>query len=403
MKRVLIVAYYFPPLGGIGSVRTASVAEHLEQYGWRATVLAPSNGAYLRDETLSTTVDVIRTRSIELSRAGKQVLRAGGTDTSEADVSGARAALKDIARRHLYFPDAQVGWVAPALFESRLRIGRGDFDAVFSSSFPISAHLIARRLHRRLRIPWVAEYRDPWSEMLPPTSPLCERARRLEQRLAADASALVTVSPSWAEMFGRAWGRQVEVIRNGHDGAASEGPQDARFTLAYLGTYYPETQDLSSLWSAVAEPDSGVEAIRLIGNPSPALTAEIEAAGIGQLTEPSGFVPHDAALAELTRASVLIVAGPKDDRPVLRGHVVAKLSEYLATSKPILYVGNPDADAAALLSAYPGTYIAATGDAQAVADALREARTESFVRDATDLSRSVLTGQLASVLDRVCA
>jgi glycosyltransferase involved in cell wall biosynthesis len=405
MKRVLVVAYYFPPLGGIGSVRTARMAEHLGRYGWCPTVLAPRDGAYYRDETLSTSIEVIRTRSIELSRAGKQMLRTGGTDTQEADVSGAKALLKHFARRYFYFPDAQVGWMAPALLEARLRIGRGDFDAVYSTSFPITTHLVARRIARRLGIPWVAEYRDPWSQMLPHDSPILARSQRLEQVIARDASALVTVSPSWAIMFEEAWGRPVAVVRNGHDGPPADAPADEhRFTLAYLGTYYPDTQDLTSLWRAIgAMPASAVDGVQIIGDAGPALLAEINSAGIGRLVKSTGFIPHGAALSELMRASALIVAGPKDDRPVLRGQVAAKLSEYLATGKPIVYVGNPDADAAALLAEYPGTYIAATDDVQGVADALRAARSEAFVRDASDLARSALAGQLAAVLDRVCS
>jgi glycosyltransferase involved in cell wall biosynthesis len=405
MNRVLIVAYYFPPLGGIGSVRTASFAHHLEHYGWKATVLAPANGAYFRDETLETHVDVIRTHSIELSRAGKQLLRAGGTDVQAAKVAGPRAALKDLARRYLYFPDAQVGWMPPALLESRRKIGQDDFDAVFSSSFPVTAHLIARRLHRRLGIPWVAEYRDPWSAMLPAGSPILGRAQRLEGAIAREASALVTVSPSWAAMFEQAWGRTVHVIRNGHDGSpTADEPEDPRFTLAYLGTYYPETQDLSALWRAVAELNSRdrcVDAVRLIGTSHQALLDELDAAGTADLAEPTGFLAHDAALRELARASVLIVAGPRDSRAVLKGHVVAKLSEYLATSRPIIYVGHRDTDAAALLANYPGTYLVDAGDVEAATAAIRAARSEAFVRDASELSRRELAGKLADLLAAV--
>lgn len=408
MKRVLIVAYYFPPLGGIGSVRIASLAQHLERYGWRATVLAPASGAYFRDETLSTEVDVIRTRSIELSRVGKQLLRAGGTDVDAAEVAGARAALKAVARRYIYFPDAQIGWLPPALVEARRRVHRGEFDAIFSSSFPITAHLVARRLQHRLNIPWIAEYRDPWSAMLPASSPILGRAQRLEAEIARDATALVTVSPSWARMFEQAWGRKVHVIRNGHDGApADDESADPRFTLAYLGTYYPQTQDLTALWRAVADLNRPgrrvVDAVRLIGTRQSPLMEELENAGIGDLAEPTGYLAHHQAQSELARASALVVAGPRDDRAVLRGHVVAKLSEYLATRKPIIYVGDLEADAAELLAAYPGTHLVAAGDVEAAGKAILSAHGQSFDRDASNLSRQALGGQLAELLTGVVA
>ncbi len=409
MKRVLIVAYYFPPLGGIGSLRIARFAEHLPAYGWEPTVLTPRNGAYFRDDTLTFPEErVLRTASIELSRAGKQLLRAGGSDTEAAAVRGARARLKELARRHLYFPDAQIGWLPPALLSARRRVHAGEFDAVFSSSFPITAHLIARRIHRRLGTPWVAEFRDPWSAMLPSDSPVITRAQRLEAEIGREASALVTVSPSWASMFGSAWSREVHVIRNGHDGVpATTSEADGRFTLGYLGTYYPGTQDLRTMWEAVRVFNSGasgrLDAIRLIGPPQPGLLREIADVGLSGLVEQTGFLAHDRAADELLRCSVLLVAGPKHADPVLRGHVVAKLSEYLATQKPIIYVGQPFTDAAALISAHAGTQVVPPGDVAGAVRSITEARDVSFVRDSDALSRARLTAHLADLLDEIGA
>src|SRR3954468_9547286 len=99
MRRVLIVAYYFPPLGGAGSLRISGFAGHLPEYGWEPTVLAPRDGAYYRDPQISFPERrVIRTPSIELSRAGKRTLRTGGSDVVAADVGGARAAVRRAAR-----------------------------------------------------------------------------------------------------------------------------------------------------------------------------------------------------------------------------------------------------------------------------------------------------------------
>src|SRR3954470_3068339 len=167
MRRGLIVAYYFPPLGGAGSLRISALATHLPEYGWEATVLAPRNGAYYRDLEISFPERlVIRTPSIELSRTGKRLLRTGGSDVVPAKPGGTRVAARSAARSALYFPDAQVGWYAPALFTARRALRERHFDAIFSSSFPITAHLIARRLHRWMDVPWIAEFRDPWSAAL---------------------------------------------------------------------------------------------------------------------------------------------------------------------------------------------------------------------------------------------
>src|SRR4051794_27625027 len=95
VPRVLIVAYYFPPLGGAGSLRVSALATHLAEYGWESTVLAPRDGAYYRDPQICFPErQVIRTPSIELSRTGKRLLRTGGSDVVAADAHGVRGAAR---------------------------------------------------------------------------------------------------------------------------------------------------------------------------------------------------------------------------------------------------------------------------------------------------------------------
>jgi glycosyltransferase involved in cell wall biosynthesis len=349
---------------------------------------------------------VIRTGSIELSRAGKQLLNTGGTDIEPASVHGARQVLKHAVRRYAYFPDAQIGWYLPAVLRARREIQPGRFDAIFSSSFPITAHMIARTLHRRLNAPWVAEFRDPWCAHLTEEGSPSWRAERLERSLAQEATALATVSPSWAQMFGAAWQREVSVITNGHDG--NTAPRSAattdRFTLGYVGTFYPDSQNLDAIWLALAALNKELAdspALRVIGKRDEALEARAAACGVGRLLSFTGYVPHAAVATELSRCTALVVPGPLEATGVKGGWIVAKLFEYLATSQPIIYVGHPDTDAAQLLRRFPGTHIVAAGDAAAALAALRTVRTEAVTRDASGLSRHALTGKLAALLDNV--
>src|SRR4051794_14989412 len=239
MRRVLIVAYYFPPLGGAGSLRVSGLATHLPEYGWEPTVLAPRNGAYYRDPQIPFPErQGIRTPSIELSRTGKRLLRAGGTDLVAAEPDRARVAVRSAARAALYFPDAQVGWYAPAMVTARRALRERHFDAIFSSSFPITAHLVARGLHRRMRIPWIAEFRDPWSALRASQGAPATRAARLERSLARESASVAMTSPSWAALHGRLWGREVVVIPHGHSGSnPSSAPPDDDFVIGYLGSY----------------------------------------------------------------------------------------------------------------------------------------------------------------------
>lgn len=396
------MAYYFPPLGGIGSGRTAAFARYLPRYGWEPTVLAPLDGAYFRDPELTFPEDkVVRSRSVEISRAGKRLLRAGGDDVRAAQVGRGKAILRAVARATVYFPDAHVGWYPAAVRDGRRLLERESFDAILSTSVPITSHLIARRLRRVSGLPWVAEFRDPWSENVPGRV-AGARAARLERSIAAEAAALVMTSPTWAEQASQRWGRPVSVITNGHDGVPAQSVMSSDgFTVTYLGTYYPATQDLRAAWDALRSlrgSGDGPDRIRFIGELHPQLRAELDAAGLGDLVEVTGFRSHDDALAHLVSSSVLLLAGPRDLASA--GHIPGKVFEYLATDLPVVYVGEPGADLADLVRRFDGCRVCGADDPGAVENALRQARgRRRYERDTRMFTRPALAGELARLLD----
>lgn len=405
-RRVLLIAYYFPPLGGIGSLRVTGHATYLPEFGWESVVLAPRTGAYHRDDAVRFPEDrVIRTGSLELSRVGKRVLGTGGDDVQPAEVRGLRRAMRSAARTGLYFPDAQVGWTPFAVRTGRRALRQQSVDAIFSSSFPITAHVIARRLARRAKLPWVAEFRDPWSEMLPPGRNR-DRAARLERRLARDATAIVMTSPSWAAHHAELWERPVDVVPNGHDLDTRPPPKpSAGFVLGYLGTYYPLTQSsLSGVWDAIERLDEQggprVTAIRFVGDPHATLIAELRERGLEHRVETTGFVPNSEAIEHMRSCSVALLAGPRDANGILRGHVAGKTWEYLATGAPILYVGDPAADVATELRGFEGTHVAEAQDVDAIASALADSVGRRFVRDVSGCSKRARAAQLATILER---
>lgn len=404
-RRVLIVAYYFPPLGGIGSLRAVRMASHLPDHGWEPTVLAPSRGTYFMDPALTVPEQrVVRTRSLELSRTGTRLLRTPKHGTDPARVGPARALAQAAARRFVYYPDPQVGWYPFAAAGGLRLLRRERFDAIFSSSFPITAHLVARTLARRSAIPWVAEFRDPWSATLPADSPVRRRAARLEQAIAREASRLVMPSPSWARRYGEAWGCPIGVVPNAHDGAPGipTGAEPAS-VLTYVGSFYPEMQDLSALWPALTrlgEREPGLmPRLRFVGDLHPILRDEIERAGLADRLEVTGFVSHEEALRLMAASTALLVAGASDDRPPWQGQIPAKAFEYLASGRPIVYVGAPHTDAANLLRGHEGCHIVATGDVEAATAALARALGGgNHARDVSGLSAHARAGQLAAVL-----
>jgi glycosyltransferase involved in cell wall biosynthesis len=313
--------------------------------------------------------------------------------------------LQRIARDALYFPDAQVGWYLPAVRRGRATARKSGFDVIFSSAYPVTSHLIARHLHRSLALPWVAEFRDPWVDWLPPGYLVQRRARRLELALAREASEIVMTSPSWAALHGRRWGRRVEVITNGYEplhAIASDPPQD--YTVSYLGAYYPSRQDLTAVWRAVKNQQASghavVDRIRFIGTLHPYLAEQLTGLGLDGLVEVTGYLPNREARSCLASSTALVVGGPSREGEDLRGHIAAKVFEYLASEVPIIYVGCTTSDTAGILRSFPGCYVHARDDVEGVMRTLEVCQNERYERDVSLFTDRALTGRLAEVLDR---
>jgi glycosyltransferase involved in cell wall biosynthesis len=408
MRHVLIVSYYFPPIGGIGSIRMARFAECLPEFGWEPTIIAPSDTPHAQDSTLSFPSEmVVRSRSIELARlggAGPPALASAPVPSPGGGRPGLRALARSAAHRYVYYPDAQIGWYPGAVRAGLRALRETRFDAMFSSSNPITAHLVARTLARRAGVPWVAEFRDPWADRLPAVHAHRERAARLQRSLATGASAVVVPTPTMASHFSAEWGRDVALIPNGHDVEQPVSARPARPTLTWVGTFYPGRQDLSGVLAAIRQLKASAPAraprLRFVGDMPAELRAEVAEAGLEELVEVTGFLPLDQAMAAMADSSMLLACGFAGTDPLSLGVIPAKIFEYLASGLPIIYVGNPADDAARFLAEQPGCHVAEPGDVVAILAALRAGLDAPLEhRDAEQFSRRARTRQLAEVLD----
>ena len=405
MRQVLIIAYYFPPIGGIGSIRAASFAKLLPEFGWEATVLAPAETPHPADRSLDIDqVPVVRTRSVEFSRLGRGPAHEGGAGMAAPRQRVARPVpsrwLRRVAKQ-VIFPDAQIGWYPAAAAGGMRLLRERPFDLIYSSAFPVTSHLVARTLKRGSPIPWVAEYRDPWSDD-PESRVVSAAALRLERAIARRATRVVMPTPTWAAHYGELWGCDVDVLPNGHDEIPVE-PLPHAPVLSHLGTYYPEAQSLGTLWDALAELVAGGEPtpkVRFIGDIPAETMREAEARGVGELLEATGFISHDEAVRALASSSMLLASGFSPDSPATAGWVPAKLFEYIGSDRPILFLGARDTDAARLLEGEPGAFVVAPGDVAGTLAALRKGLAlERVKRDQNQHSRTHRAAELAAIFD----
>ena len=410
MRQVLIVAYYFPPIGGIGSIRAASFAKFLPEFGWEATVLAPADTPHPADRSLDVgQVPVVRTRSLEFSRLGRRPAAGGGAaDVAAPHQPVARSVpsrwLRRVAKQ-VIFPDTQIGWYPAAAVGGMRLLRERPFDLIFSSAFPITSHLVARTLKRRSSLPWVAEFRDPWSDD-PEFRVVSAAALRLERAMAAEADAVVLPNQTFAEYYARRWGVEASVIGHGSDTAFPRTvPRPNPPVLAHVGSYLPGRQRLETLWLALAEMRQrgyAIPRLRWVGAFPDEARAELERHGLGDILDVTGFVSHPEALSLMSEASGLVACGFVDTGPLSLGTTPAKLLEYVASGVPIIYVGHPHGEAGRMLSKYPGCHTVPFGDVEGAIRAVQTALDdEVHQREVAGLSRRARTAELAGLFDTI--
>ena len=406
-KRVLFIVYSFPPAGGPGVQRPAKFVKYLPEFGWQAIVLTVTPNAYpVLDETLLADIPsdtpIYRERSYDVRalRPTFERLHIGKV------LSGVNAALQ--------LPDAAIFWARFARKRVQRIIAEHQPNVIFSSSPPPSAHLLARWAHHEFDIPWVADFRDPWSENpLHPYPPGYQSLnRRMESKVLADANGITTVSPPLVAMLQRLSGRKqaVHLLENGYDEDVVRYPPPStrQFTITYTGEFNP-----------LRRPDAFVQAVIHLTetNRIPAGDWRVRFAG----KNPPHYIPDRPPFQQLgylshqdlndirrdSDALLLLLS----DAPSARGNYTGKLFEYLASNRPILTISRPDTVAAQLVKqARAGRVVPHDPDQIAeTIEAMYRAWKEGRFEHAPDwelierFSRRNLTQRLARIFDDLIA
>lgn len=378
-RRVLLISYYFPPSGGPGVQRPLKFARYLGEFGFDPVVLTVEEGSFPdRDETLLAEVpedlEVIRARSwdpyqIYARWTGKDedsAVSVGYAD-AERDEVGWREWCARWVRANVFLPDARVGWVPFAAQRGSRYLREQPVDLLWTTGPPHSTHLVGRSLKARFDVPWVADFRDPWTESSyyekAPRTGLAEWwDRRREISVLEAADGVVAASDG----FGRLLKEKTTLDRyatipNGFDpedvperASSDEGDEvgDARFRIAHVGTL-PELRRTSGLEEAlgrrVAEEADWRDAleVRLVGRVDGSIVEGFRRAGLEEQLSLIPYLPHEEAVREMQAADLALAV--VEDVPANAGIIPAKIFEYMATGRRVLGIGDPEGDMAGIL------------------------------------------------------
>ena len=160
-RRLLVIAYYFPPMGMSGVQRVTKLVKYLPEFGWQPTVLTVEPGGYfafdpsLEREVEAAGIEVIRTKSIDPTRLFKRgaavPIRRESTRRNWSEWS-----------QWVFVPDNKIGWLPFAVHAAKRAASRKPFDAVLSSAPPYTGHLVGQRVSKALGIPLISDFRDDW-------------------------------------------------------------------------------------------------------------------------------------------------------------------------------------------------------------------------------------------------
>lgn len=264
-------------------------------------------------------------------------------------------------RGNFFIPDPRCLWVGPSVRFLKKYLREHPVDAIVSTGPPHSMHLIARKLSLATGIPWLADFRDPWTRMfyfkhLGLTKRSERRHHKLEQQVLDDATVVVAVSPPVQKDFQSMTATPVKLITNGYDESdyesCPEETTDGCFRITHTGLFaadgIPET-----LWKVLADKaeadESFSEALRicLVGKTDSAVIHSIRMAGLGEKLVDKGYQPHLEAVREQKRADILML--PLRMEPEYKSVLPGKLFEYLAARRPVLGIGQSNGAMAAIL------------------------------------------------------
>jgi len=360
MKRVLFISYYFPPAGGSAVQRVLKFVKYLPHFGWQPVVLTARARDYvLWDDSLCSeipaNVKIVRTPAPDLYRwYGKME-----QDMTMADLSAIAAGenkkihlLKRLAifiRASCFIPDARIGWLPFALWEG-LRIARREkIGIIFTTSPPFTTALIGGLLSTLTKVPWISDYRDPWTQAYFYFSrPQCSQSLEnfLEKRLLYHTNRVISINHrilnGLKEKYG-IWESDKEcVIPNGYDSEDFKGIEpviDAYFTITYTGTLNTKMHP-APLLEAVAQlsedrPEFGQKVrLNFIGRIGGDIVPMFQDKRIANKIKHIPHLPHRECLRYTIGADLLLLLIPEWNNNELI--MTGKLFEYLRSGVPIL-------------------------------------------------------------------
>ena len=359
--KVLIITYYWPPAGGSGVQRWLKFVKYLQNFGIEPIVFTVDNPNYPKEDTsllneVPKNITILKQPIWEPT----DVMFWKKKNQQKKDVSNSvNNGLLSFIRGNFFIPVPKVFWVKPSVKYLQKFLETTKVDAIISTGPPHSMHLIAQKLQKKTNIKWIADFRDPWSNLyynseFNQLSFAKKKNLKLETSVLKNADCVITVSNSLKKEFLKT-ARKVEVITNGFDDEVLTKNiirLDKFFTISYIGLL-PKQSNPKLLFKVLQElclenvDFKNDLKLNFIGDISDDVKTDINNHNLFKNTNFVGYVSHREAIEYQKKAQVLLLLIPNVENS--EGILTGKLFEYLTAKRPILAIGSQEGDLSEIL------------------------------------------------------
>ena len=425
MKKVLIITYYWPPAGGPGVQRWLKFVKYLPEFNIQPIVYCPENPLYptldssfLQEVDSKITVlkhpikEPLRFLSL-LFKSKTNILSKGGIPDSKKQSFFERFLL--YIRGNFFVPDARVFWVKPSVKYLSSYISKHQIDTIITTGPPHSVHLIGMQLKAKHQLRWLADFRDPWTDIsyhknLNLTQKTQQKHLKLERQVLNTSDHIIVTSSQTKQLFSKITQHPISVITNGFDDEnVSSITLDSKFSLTHIGSLFDQ-RNPTLLWNVLSElieefPEFKANfQLVLVGNVSADIKASMDSAKLTSFLKIVGSVTHNEAIMyqRKTQVLLLIEANTTEASYIIPG----KLFEYINANRPILAFGPKPSDIPSILKdTQTGRYFDYENETALKTHILvlfKDYKTNSLSvasKDIERFSRKNCTKQLAEVLN----
>ncbi len=323
-------------------------------------------------------------------------------------------------RGNFFIPDARKFWINPSVKFLENYLKKNKVDVIISTGPPHSMHLIALKLKTKFKIPWLADFRDPWTNIdfygdLMLTKSANLKHHDLEKKVLMNADAIVTVGETISKEFSSSFPERekfIHTITNGfdlEDVFVGKVELDKKFSLAHIGTLVQSRNNIL-LWRTLSEIEKENQTfsedleIKLVGKVDFSVYESIKKYGLEKFVKKIEYLPHNQVVKFQQQSQVLLLLS--NNTKNARGILTGKIFEYLSAKRPILAIGDCNGDIAKILNETNAGRIADFEDADSLKNIIlgyyRDFKNGNLICNSKGIekfSRMELTGQLAGLLE----